>query len=63
MLNLEYAPVVSQSLLLYIMLLESRMAVVSSTEPTLQQLVVNKIVGEDRRLLLASKLESIVLPG
>ena len=46
------------------MLLESRMAVVSSTvAPTLRQLVVDEVVEEYRRLLLASKLESIALPG
>jgi len=36
---------------------------VSSTALTLQQLVVNKVIGEDRCLLLASKLESIALLG
>ena len=57
-------PVASQALLIHFMLLESRMAVVSSTvAPTLQQLVVDEVVEEYRRLLLASKLESIALPG
>jgi len=43
------------------LLLESRMAVLSSTAPpTLWQLVVDE---EDCHLLLASKLESIPLPG
>jgi len=64
MLNLEYTPVALQALLLYFMLLESRMAIVPSTAvPTLQQLVVDKVVEEDHLLLLANKLESIALPG
>jgi len=53
-----------QALLLYFMLLESRMAVVPSTAvPTLQQLVVDKVVEEDHLLLLANELESIALPS
>ena len=62
--DLEYAPVALQALLLYFMLLESRMAVVPSTAvPTLQQLVVDKVVEEDHLLLLANELESIALPS
>jgi len=40
------------------------MTVVPSTAAlALQQLVVDKVVEEDHRLLLANKLESIALPG
>ena len=58
---------VLQSLLLCSKLHESRTAVVSSTSAatTLRQLamfVVDKIVEEDCRLLLASEPESITLP-
>jgi len=60
MMIVEYAPVVLQALVLCFELLESRMAVVSSTAaPTLRQLVVD---NEDCPLLLASKLDSIPLP-
>ncbi|KAI0300723.1 hypothetical protein B0F90DRAFT_1722805 [Multifurca ochricompacta] len=56
----------ANSLLLCFKLHESRTAVVSSTAAaTLRQLVmfvVDKVVEEDRRLLLASELESITLP-
>ena len=55
-----------QALLLFFKLHESRTAVVSSTAAaTLRQLVmfvVDKIVEEDRRMLLASELELITLP-
>src|SRR5579863_2126839 len=66
MMNVEYAPVTLQALLLCFKLHESRTAVVSSTAAaTLRQLVmfvVDKVVEEDRRPLLASELESITLP-
>jgi Guanine nucleotide exchange factor in Golgi transport N-terminal/Dimerisation and cyclophilin-binding domain of Mon2 len=55
-----------QALLLCFKLHESRTAVVSSTAAaTLRQLVmfvVDKVVEEDRRMLLASELEPITLP-
>lgn len=57
---------VKQALLLCFKLHESRTAVVSSTAAaTLRQLVmfvVDKVVEEDRRMLLANELESITLP-
>jgi hypothetical protein len=56
----------AQALLLCFKLHESRTAVVSSTAAaTLRQLVmfvVDKVVEEDRRLLLANELESVTLP-
>jgi Guanine nucleotide exchange factor in Golgi transport N-terminal/Dimerisation and cyclophilin-binding domain of Mon2 len=56
----------AQALLLCFKLHESRTVVVSSTAAaTLRQLVmfvVDKVVEEDRRLLLANELESITLP-
>ena len=68
-MNVEFAPVASQALLLCNLcfkLHESGTAVVSSTAAaTLRQLVmfvVDKIVEEDRRLLLASVFRSITLP-
>ena len=55
-----------QALLLCFKLHESRTAVVSSTAAaTLRQLVmfvVDKVVEEDRRMMLANELESITLP-
>ena len=57
---------VKQALLLCFKLHESRTAVVSSTAAaTLRQLVmfvVDKVVEEDRRMLLANELESITFP-
>ena len=57
---------VDQALLLCFKLHESRTAVVSSTAAaTLRQLVmfvVDKVVEEDRRMMLANELESITLP-
>jgi hypothetical protein len=60
-MDAEYALVALQALLLCSKLHESRTAVVSSTAAAaLRQLVtfvVDKVVEEDRRLLLASELE------
>jgi hypothetical protein len=69
MLDVEYAPVTPQALLLCfkLQLRESRMAIVSSTVVVmLGQLVMFaiddlKVVKEDRHLLLTSELESITL--
>jgi len=61
MLNVEYTPCGAAGLLLCFKLHEYRTDVVSSTRAAvLRQLVifiVGKVVEEDRRLLLASKLE------
>jgi hypothetical protein len=61
-----WAYAVKQALLLCFKLHESRTAVVSSTAAaTLRQLVmfvVDKVVEEDRRMMLANELESITLP-
>jgi len=67
MINDEYAPVALQACFYVSKLHESRTtAMLSMTAGTPRQLVmfiVNKVVEVDRRLLLSSELESIILPS
>ena len=69
MLNIEYAPVEPQALLLCYQLHESRTAIVSSTVTMiLGQLLMFvfdnlKVIEQDHHLLLAIELESITLLG